>query len=264
MGVRVVVSGTGNVGREVIAALVGEADLELVGVIEKLSSEDTFSLPAGAGPVPMGRDPAALLERTRPDVVIDFTNAEWTPLVADSALEWGVRLVIGTTGMPESWLDELEGRCRETGVGAVFATNFAIGAVLMIHLAKVAARFFDSAEIVELHHDRKVDAPSGTSLITAREMSAARGRPFERNAPDRETLPGSRAAEIDGITIHSVRLPGLVAHQEVIFGGRGQTLTIRHDTTGRESFIPGVLLATREVMRRNELVRGLETLVGLA
>ncbi len=264
MSVRVVVSGTGNVGREVIAALAGEADLEPVGVIEKLTSEDSYRLPGDAGALPMSADPAALLERTRPDVVIDFTNAEWTPQVADAALERGVRLVIGTTGMPESWLDELESRCRESGVGAVFASNFAIGAVLMIHLAKIAARFFDAAEIIELHHDRKVDAPSGTSLITAREISAARGRPFERNVPDRETLAGTRAGEVDGITIHSVRLPGLVAHQEVIFGGRGQTLTIRHDTTGRESFVPGVLLATREVMRRSELVRGLETLVGLA
>ena len=127
----------------------------------------------------------------------------------------------------------------------------------------MAARFFDAAEIIELHHDRKVDAPSGTALTTAQEMVAARGKPFERNVPETETLPATRAAEVGGVTIHSVRLPGLVAHQEVLFGGRGQTLSIRQDSTGRDSFIPGVLLATREVMRRNELVRGLATLVGL-
>ena len=134
----------------------------------------------------------------------------------------------------------------------------------MIYMAKVAGRFFDAAEIIELHHDQKVDAPSGTALATANEMLAARGKPFERNVPEKETLAATRAAEVDGISIHSVRLPGLVAHQEVIFGGLGQTLTIRHDTTGRAAFIPGVLLATREVMQRKELVRGLEALVGLA
>jgi 4-hydroxy-tetrahydrodipicolinate reductase len=133
----------------------------------------------------------------------------------------------------------------------------------MIHMAKIASRFFDSAEILELHHDRKVDAPSGTALTTASEMRAARGKPFDRNVPDKETLASTRAAEIDGVTIHSVRLPGLVAHQEVVFGGLGQTLTIRHDTTGRDSFMPGVLLAAEQVMRRRELVRGLEALVGL-
>jgi 4-hydroxy-tetrahydrodipicolinate reductase len=200
---------------------------------------------------------------TKPDAIIDFSNAAWTPLVADAALERGVRLVIGTTGLPESWLDQLSARCRDRGVGAVVAANFAIGAVLMIHMAKIAARFFDAAEIIELHHDKKVDAPSGTALTTAQEMLAARGKPFDRNEPEKQTLANSRAAHIDGVTIHSVRLPGLVAHQEVVFGGLGQTLTIRHDTTGRDSFIPGVLLATREVMERRELVRGLASLVGL-
>ena len=161
------------------------------------------------------------------------------------------------------WLAELGKRCSERGVGVVVAPNFAIGAVLMIHMAKLAGLFFDSAEIIELHHDKKVDAPSGTAMMTVQEMLAARGKPFDRNVPDKETLANSRSAEQGGITVHSVRLPGLVAHQEVLFGGQGQTLSIRHDTTGRDSFIPGVLLATREVMNRKELVRGLAELVGL-
>jgi 4-hydroxy-tetrahydrodipicolinate reductase len=263
MTIRVAVSGTGNMGREVLAAVTHEPELEPVGVLEKFSSEDSIALPGDAGTVPLSADPPSLLERTRPEVIIDFSNAAWTPLVVDAALERGVRLVIGTTGLPDRWLDELGTRCRERGVGAVVAANFAIGAVLMIHMAKIAARFFDAAEIVELHHDRKVDAPSGTSLTTAREMLSARGKPFERNVPEKETLADTRAAAVEGVTIHSVRLPGLVAHQEVIFGRQGQTLTIRHDSTGRESFMPGVLLAAREVMRRKELVRGLASLVGL-
>ncbi len=263
MAIRVVVSGTGNMGREVLAAVAAEPGLAPAGVLEKFSAEGELSLPDGSGAVPISADPSSLLDRAQADVVIDFTNAAWTPLVADAALERSVRLVIGTTGLPEAWLDDLERRCRERGVGAVVAANFAIGAVLMIHMAKVAARFFDAAEVIELHHDRKVDAPSGTALTTVREMLAARGRPFDRNVPEQETLASTRAAALDGITIHSVRLPGLVAHQEVLFGGRGQTLSIRHDTTGRDSFIPGVLLATREVMSRRELVRGLASLVGL-
>ena len=264
MTIRVVVSGTGNMGRQVLDAVEREADLEPTGVLEKFSTDEELALPSGAGVVPMGKDPGPLLDLARPDVIIDFTNAAWTPLVVDAALERGIRLVIGSTGLSDAWMDELETRCRERNVGAVVAPNFAIGAVLMIHFAKIAARFFDAAEIIELHHDRKVDAPSGTALLTAREMSAARGRPFERNVPEKEPVAGARAAEVGGITIHSVRLPGLVAHQEVIFGGLGQTLSIRHDTTGRESFMPGVLLATREVVQRNELVRGLAALVGLA
>jgi 4-hydroxy-tetrahydrodipicolinate reductase len=130
-------------------------------------------------------------------------------------------------------------------------------------MARIAGRFFDSVEIIELHHDKKVDAPSGTAMSTAREILAARGKPFDHNDAEIEPLPGARGAQLDGITVHSVRLPGLVAHEEVIFGGTAQTLTIRHDTTGRESFIPGVLLAAKEVMQRKELVRSLEALFGL-
>jgi 4-hydroxy-tetrahydrodipicolinate reductase len=232
-------------------------------MIEKLSSEPTFVSATGRS-LPRSADPAALFDATTPDVVIDFTNAEWTPVLASAALDRGVRLVIGTTGLSEPRLDQLAVDCRRRKFGAVVAPNYAIGAVLLIHMAKIAGRFFDSAEIIELHHDRKVDAPSGTALSTARAILAARGKPFDRNVSDIEPLPGSRGAQLDGITLHAVRLPGLVAHEEVIFGGTAQTLTIRHDTTGRESFIPGVLLAAREVMQRQELVRGLDQLFGLA
>jgi 4-hydroxy-tetrahydrodipicolinate reductase len=175
----------------------------------------------------------------------------------------GARLVSGTTGLADEFMEELERECRERKLGAVMAANFAIGAVLMIHLAKLAGRHFDYAEIIELHHERKADAPSGTALATARAMLSARGRPFENSPAAKETLAGTRGGALDGIGIHSVRLPGLVAHQEVILGTLGQTLTIRHDTTSRESFMPGVLLAIKEVMNRQELVVGLDKLIGL-
>ncbi len=260
--IRVIVSGSGNMGREVLAGVEHAEDMEPVGVLEKLSSATEAEL-SGGGSVPQSDDPAVLLDATKPDVIIDFSNSEWTPVVAEAALDRDVRLVIGTTGLSEAWLGDLEAKCRERELGAVVAPNFAIGAVLMIHMAKLASRFFDAAEIIELHHDKKVDAPSGTAMMTLQEMLAGRGKAFDRNVPDKETLANTRAGEQDGITVHSVRLPGLVAHQEVLFGGQGQTLSIRHDTTGRDSFIPGVLLATREVMNRQDLVRGLAKLFGL-
>jgi 4-hydroxy-tetrahydrodipicolinate reductase len=250
-------------GREVLNALVEEEDTEPVGVLEKFSTEELHSLPGGLGLVPMGRDPESLIARCRPDVVIDFTNAEYTPGVVRAALANNARLVIGTTGLSEGLVKDLERDCANRGIGAVVAPNFAIGAVIMMHLSKIASKYFDYAEITEMHQERKVDAPSGTAVTTARMMAEARGKPFQHNQPDKQTLAGSRGADYEGIAIHSVRLPGMVAHQEVVFGGLGQTLKIRHDSTGRESFIPGVLLATREVMRRKELVIGLDKLIGL-
>lgn len=262
MAIRVVVSGSGRMGRQVIESLDAAPDLEPVGVIEAQRPEGDVTLPSGRT-LPMRADPVATLADLRPDVVVDFTVADWTPVVARAAIQAGARPVIGTTGLDEAFLDELDRLARQRGLGAVVAPNFAIGAVLLIHMARLAARYFDHAEIIELHHDQKIDAPSGTALATAREMLAARGKPFERPRTEKEPLPGTRGGDLDGIAIHSVRLPGLVAHQEVLFGGTGQTLTIRHDSTGRESFMPGVLLACREVMRRVGLVRGLDALIGL-
>jgi 4-hydroxy-tetrahydrodipicolinate reductase len=146
----------------------------------------------------------------------------------------------------------------------VVAANFAIGAVLMMHFARQAAPFFEHAEIIELHHDQKVDSPSGTAKTTAELMRAARDHDFVHPDSEKEPLPGARGAQFGGVALHSVRLRGLVAHQEVIFGGLGQSLTIRHDTTGRDSFMPGVVMGTREVMKLDRLVVGLDALFGLA
>ena len=263
MAIKVLVSGTGKMGREVLAATCREAELEPVGVLERFAREEYLSLPDGSGLVPFGPEPAALLTRTRPDVAVDFTNAEWTPTVAREALEANVRLVIGTTGLSDAFIHELGQECRQRKLGAVVCPNFALGAVLMIHLARIAGRFFDYAEVIELHHEAKADAPSGTAITTARAMSQARGTPFVRPPTGKQTVEGTRGGAVEGVTIHSVRLPGLVAHQEVILGGPGQTLTLRHDSISRESFMPGVVMAIRDVMQRQELVLGLERLIGL-
>ena len=234
--IRVVVSGTGKMWREVLTAISREPDLEPVGVLEKLSAEDFASLPDGSGLIPLDREPQTLFARCRPDVVVDFTNAEWAPSVARAALEAGARPVIGTTGLPDDFVRELEATCKSKGLGAVLAPNFAVGAVLMMQFAKEAVKHLPKAEIIEFHHEQKADKPSGTALKTAELMGK-------------------------DVPIHSVRLPGLVAHQEVIFGGLGQTLTIRHDSISRESFMPGVLLAVRKVKGLKGLVYGLENLL---
>jgi 4-hydroxy-tetrahydrodipicolinate reductase len=259
---RVLLSGSGKMGRTVIDGLAGEHDLEVVGSVDKLGTSKELVTGDGRA-LPLFTDAASAVGALKPDVVIDFTHAAWTPELMKAALPQGVRPVIGTTGLPQAYVDALAVECRERKLGGVIAANFAIGAVLMMHMARIAAKHFESAEIIELHHDQKVDAPSGTAIATARGMIEGRGgRPFGRNEPEATPVPGTRAGSVDGISIHSVRLPGLVAHQEVIFGATGQTLTIRHDSS-RDAYVPGVLLAVREVMRRQELVIGLGALMGL-
>lgn len=263
MTIKVLISGSGNMGREVLDAVTREPDMEPVGVVDLFAKEDHVAVPGADILLPFGDDAEAMIQRLRPDAVVDFTNAEWTPTLARAAARAGVRPVIGTSGLPNGFVSELEGACAEAKLGGVIASNFALGAVLMQHMARTAARFYETAEIIELHHDRKVDAPSGTAIATARQMAEARGESFRRAPTERENLPGTRGGEIDGVTIHSVRLPGLVAHQEVIFGGAGETLQIRHNSTDRSSFMPGVVLAVRQVMELDHLVVGLHRLLGL-
>ena len=263
MPIKVLISGSGNMGREVLAAATREPDMDPVGVVDLFAREEHISVPASDRLLPFGDNAEAMIARVRPDVVVDFTNAEWTPTLVDAALAAGVRPVIGTSGLPDGFVSDLAKRSEEAKLGGVIASNFALGAVLMQHMAKTAARFYDSAEIIELHHDRKVDAPSGTAIATAKLMSEARGEPFQRAPTERENIPGTRGGDIDGVTIHSVRLPGLVAHQEVILGAAGETLQIRHNSIDRVSFMPGVVLAIREVMKLDRLVIGLDRLIGL-
>lgn len=254
--IRVVVSGTGQMGALTCATIEAQPDMEVTGIIEPLGEEGTHLYPIGS-------DPAALFAIAKPDVVVDFTNASFTGRLVDAAIAHGVRPVIATSGVPREVVERLRAECGRAQIGAVLAPNLALGAVVLMHLAEIAARYFDSVEVIELHHDRKVDAPSGTALETARRLRAARGSDFVHNDPTLEHLPAARGAEVGGVAVHSVRLPGFVAHQEVIFGGQGQTLSLRHDSTGRDSFMPGVLLAVREVMKLNGLVEGLGALMGM-
>ncbi len=261
--IAVVVRGAcGRVGREVVAAVARQADMRVAGAIDAAAPGSSLSLPSGAT-VPLGKETAPILDQVHPQVLVDFTAPGVVLEGVRAAVARGVHLVIGTTGLSSADLEEIARLSKGAGVGAMVAPNFALGAVVMMHLAQIAAKYFDYAEIIELHHEQKLDAPSGTAKATAELMAKARGKPFLRTVPEKETVRGARDAAVDGVTLHSVRLPGLVAHQEVLLGTLGQTLTIRHDTTSREAFMPGVLLAIRQVPTMRGLVVGLDRLLGL-
>ncbi len=261
--IKVVVHGaSGRVGQEVVKAVCHEPAMKLVGAVELQVSQGYLTLPDGSGKVPFSSNLGAILDGCQPDVVVDFTVAKATMPAVRAAAERGINMVIGTTGLTAEDVAEIEKLAKARKIGVMVAPNFALGAVLMIHLAKIAGKFFDYAEIIELHHERKVDAPSGTSLTTARAMAAVRGKPFLQPSVKGEP-PVSRGQSVDGIAIHSVRLPGQMAHQEVILGGDGQTLRIRHDQISREAFMPGVILAIKGVVKCPGLIYGLENLLGL-
>lgn len=244
--VRVGVLGSaGRMGTEVCRAVGGAGDMDLVATI-------------GSGGALAGLTDASaqvVVDFTTPDVVMD--NVRW-------CIGHGIHAVVGTSGFTAERLDTVrEWLLDRPGVGVVVAPNFAVGAVLMMEFAERAARYFASAEIVELHHPRKIDAPSGTAIRTAEMIGAARERAGLGPSPDAtETeLPGARGTEVAGVRVHSVRSAGLVAHQEVLFGGPGETLTVRHDSYDRTSFMPGVLLAVRAVLDRPGLTVGLGPLL---
>jgi len=261
--IKVVVYGaSGRVGQEVVRAVCRDAETQLVGAVDVKVTAEHLALPDGSGTVPFSADLAAIIDSCQPDVIVDFSIAKASMPAVRTASKRGVNMVIGTTGFTAADLNEMQKLAESNEIGIVVAPNFALGAVLMMHLAKIAGKYFDHAEIIELHHDRKLDAPSGTSQTTARDMAKARGKPFLPPAVQGEDSP-ARGKTVEGISIHAVRLPGQMAHQEVILGGDGQTLRIRHDQISREAFMPGVLLAVKEVMKRKGFIYGLDNLLGL-
>ena len=259
---RVAVAGArGRVGREVVRAVASAPDLALVG---GLSHAAGATMECGDGStIALHSDVQALVREARPQVLVDFTLPDAALPIAGAALRAGVATVIGTSGLGAAQCEELGALAERAGVAVAVVPNFAVGAVLLIHFARLASRYFGAAEIVELHHDGKADAPSGTALATAEAMQQARGEPFAADRTAKHTLEGVRGGDLAGVRIHSVRLPGLVGHQEVLFGGPGQILTLRHDATSREAYVPGVLLAVRAILGRRGLIYGLDPLLGL-
>lgn len=253
----------GKMGREATVAVCRDPELELVGGVDIAATQKQITLPDGSKKVPLSSDLNSLLEVCRPKVLLDFTIAEAAMSAARIVLKRGINIVVGTTGLSEDNLKEIAQLSEANEVGAVVSPNFTIGAAVLLNAVKAAAKFFDYVDIIEMHHHEKADAPSGTALATAKAMLQSRGRPFLYSKTKKEMLSGTRGGEVDGVTIHSVRLPGFVASQEVVFGGQGQTLSIRHDTIGRECYMPGVILAIKEVVKRQGLIFGLDTLLDL-
>lgn len=240
-----VLGAKGKVGATMCAAVAEAADLSLSAEVD-------------AG------DPLSRFTDTDTEVVIDFTHPDVVMGNLKFLVDNGIHAVVGTTGFTAERLDQVRGwLANKPGSGVLIAPNFAIGAVLSMHFAQKAAPYFESVEIIELHHPQKADAPSGTAARTAALIAAARTGMAPNPDATSTGLPGARGADVDGVPVHSVRLTGLVAHQEVLFGTMGETLTIRHDSLDRTSFVPGVLLAVREIAGRPGLTVGLEPLLDL-
>lgn len=269
--IRVAVSGAaGRMGREVVKAVQAAEGLLLVAAIDHHGVGTDVGPQAGiaATDVRIGNDLTAELERHKPDVLVDFTLPDGVLANLRTALMLGVSPVVGTTGLSQDDLAGLDALARTQGIGAFVAPNFALGAVLLMQFAAQAAKYMPDVEIIELHHDRKLDSPSGTALLTAQKIAEARQAanvaPVVVPEGLVEKAPGARGARnaaTGDVPIHSVRLSGFVAHQEVIFGGQGQILTLRHDSIDRGSFMPGVVLAVRKVRSLTGLVIGLENLL---
>ena len=259
--IRVVVHGaSGKMGREVISAVCIEPRLELVGAVDLNPPSVALDLPDGSSITPFSTDLEPILSQYQPNVLVDFSTAQATMAVVRCSVKHGVHLVIGTSGLKPEEINEIDRLATEYKVGATVVPNFAIGAILMIHMAKIAAKYLGTAEIIEQHHPAKMDSPSGTALATAKGMLEARGKPFIKPVSEDSS---SRGLDLDGIAVHSLRLQGIIAKQEVIFGAPGETLSIKHNTTDRQCFMPGVIMAIKEIGKHKGLVYGLDGLIGL-
>jgi 4-hydroxy-tetrahydrodipicolinate reductase len=259
-----VLGAAGRMGRLVSQAIADDPDLALVAAINPSFEGEHLGSMIGHPEIDVriSQEIETLLQ-SETEVAVDFTTPQAVMDNVRWAIEHAMHIVVGTTGLGPDELSEIERLIGDEGheSNVIVAPNFAIGAVLLQRFAALAARHFPAAEIIELHHDGKLDAPSGTAIATAERMAKAREEDWQ--GPTSESVKGVRGGEHEGIRIHSVRLPGLVAHQEVIFGGLGQTLIIRHDAPQRLSYMPGVLLAIRAIVTRPGLTVGLEPLLNL-
>lgn len=242
-----VVGSAGKVGEQICIGVDGADDLELVAKID------------------LGDDLQALVDAGT-EVIVDFTHPDAVMGTLEHCIANGIHCVVGTTGFTDERLAQVrEWLAAKPDVGVLIAPNFAIGAVLMMHFSKTAAKYYETTEVIELHHPTKADAPSGTAARTAALIAEARSEAGLGAMPDATStgLDGARGADVDGVRVHSVRMRGMIAHQEVIFGTQGEVLTIRHDSMDRTSFVPGVLLGLREIAKHPGLTVGIEQYMGL-
>lgn len=258
-----VVGAAGKMGREVVKMVLEDQELELVSAIGRSHASTDAGLMAGLpeSGILLQTDLEKALKASRPDVLVDFTTPEFVYNNSQLAISLGVRPVVGATGFTTEQIEELDKQCQFAGIGGLIAPNFSIGAILMMRYAAEAAKYFPHLEIIEYHGDQKLDAPSGTAIKTAEWIAAEREEIRQGNPKAEETLDGARGGYYSGFRIHSVRLPGVFAQQEVIFGGFGQTLKIRHDSYERAAYMPGVNLAIKKVMDYKGMLYGFEHLM---
>jgi len=259
---KVVIQGVlGKMGQEVLKAVSKEPDMRPHGAVDTNAGAGTIALPSGSDSIPLSRSIADVLEGA--DVVVDFTNAEGAMQAVRAAAPRKVNLVVGSTGFAKADYEAVGALAKQHGVGILIAPNFTIGAVVMMHLAKIAAKHFEYADLIEFHSEMKLDSPSGTAVAIANAAVDGHGGPFKSPESHKELVKGARGGVQGGINIHAARMPGTVAHHSLVFGHTGQTLTIRHDSINRESFMPGVMLGIRQVLKTPGLTIGLDKFLGL-
>tara|TARA_Y100001970_G_scaffold144887_1_gene177948 strand:- start:4365 stop:5195 length:831 start_codon:yes stop_codon:yes gene_type:complete len=248
----------GRMGSTVCEAVIADSETELV---------DSVDFNSNGQKTPnnklIGNNFDYLSEENKPDVIVDFTNREGLINLAKIAIPLGIPIVSGSTGLLEEDYTLLEEISKKHSCGILSASNFAIGAVLMMELSSIAGKYFDYADLIESHHENKIDAPSGTAISIAEAAASKRGKNFEQNEAEKQTIKNTRGGSLGGVQIHSARMPGRVARHELVFGGLGQTFTMLHDSIDRQSFMPGVVLGVKEIVKKKELVIGLDKIMGI-
>jgi 4-hydroxy-tetrahydrodipicolinate reductase len=262
--IRIIIAGPrGKMGKEAVKMVSSTEHFTLQAVVDSKNAgkmlKELDDLPNLD--IPVYDDLRKCVSEVEADVLIDLTKPESGKKHLEIALEYGIRPVVGTTGFTDEEIKQYSKTAEEKGIGVVIAPNFAVGAILMMKFAQMAAKYMPDIEIIEQHHDQKLDAPSGTAMKTAQMIKEVRDYKKQGHPDEQEDLEGARGGDYDGVRIHSVRLPGLVAHQEVLLGTTGQTLSIRHDTIDRSAFMPGVKMSVETVMKLDLLVYGLENLM---
>lgn len=253
----------GKMGRETLKAISNAPNLQLVGAVDiNAQGHQVKQITGLETALTVTANLKDTLEQVQPDVVVDFTRPDVVMENLRLILSYAIAAVVGTTGFTEENRIELDTLSKLKSTAVLIAPNFSIGAILMMKYSAEIIKYMPKAEIIELHHDQKLDAPSGTAMLTAKMMAEARGGYLQQGAVgEKELLVGARGGDYEGIRVHSVRLQGYVAHQEVIFGGLGETLTIRHDSISRESFMPGVVLACGKIKEHVGLIYGLDKML---
>ncbi|GGO04276.1 4-hydroxy-tetrahydrodipicolinate reductase [Saccharibacillus kuerlensis] len=262
--IRVAVAGAGGrMGREVVKMVLADDALELVAAIDRSGAGTDAGELVGLKPcgITASDNLDSALANAKPHVLVDFTVPSVVYSNTVTAIKHKVRPVVGATGFTPQQIEELDGLCREAKIGGLIAPNFSVGAILMMQFAAKAAEYLPHVEIIEYHGDQKLDAPSGTSIKTAELIAKGREKLKQGNPNEEEILPGARGGEYEGFRIHSVRLPGVFAQQEVVFGGYGQSLKIRHDSYERAGYMPGVNIGIKKVMEYEGMVYGFEHLM---